>query len=205
MTRPGESPGRAGIEAGAGSQPSRMRRPSSQAPPPAESKVPRHEAMDGPGEEPMLFREHARGQGLGRVVPSHGHPGLVDERPRVELRGHEMDGAAVLGRPCLERPFMGSEPGERGEQGRVDVDEPPGEPARERGPEDTHESGQHDEVGPPGPVDSFGQGIVEPGARAVAPVIESVRRNACRPCPIEGGSPGHVAQHLRDRTARVDE
>ena len=140
--------------------------------PAAEAKTPGREPMDGPGQDPVFFREHARGQGLGGVVRPHRDPGPLDERPRVERLGHEVDGAAVFAHPRFESSLVGPEPRERGQQGGVDVDEPSREPLREGGPEDAHESGEHDEVRPPGSVHPRGERVVELGARAKGAVVE---------------------------------
>src|SRR3954447_11688110 len=72
---------------------------------------------------------------------------LQDDRPGVDALVHEVDGhshhlhAVVHG--LLDRP----NPGERGQQGRMHVDDAPGEAADELGTQDLHESGQHDKPG----------------------------------------------------------
>ena len=138
-------------------------------------------------------------------IRDSGDPGLLDDRPGVEVLGHEVDGAAVLRHPRLEGPLVGPEPWERRQQGGVDVDEPAREAPRESGPEDPHESGEHDEVRPLRSVHPLGQRIVELGPRAKGPVIEGMGRDTRRPCALQSGSPGDVAQNLRDRAPRVDQ
>ena len=88
-----------------------------------------------------------------------------------------MHGAAVYAHAGFERAAVRVESRERGQQRRMDVDQPPGVTLDERIGEYAHETGEHDEVGPVA-VDRFDQRGVECSAVGVTPMIYRARRYA---------------------------
>ena len=107
----------------------------------------RAERAHGRRQQPMLDREHARGERRFVVAVVHGDGALRDDRPVVERRGHEVHGAAVDAHAVRQRAAMGVEPRIRGQQRRMDVEHPPFVAPDELRAEDAHEAREHDEVG----------------------------------------------------------
>ena len=61
-----------------------------------EIKCPAGDGAHGSRQQPVLARQHARGQTLGRVVRFDGDPRLGQQRAGVEVGGDDVDAAAML-------------------------------------------------------------------------------------------------------------
>ena len=65
---------------------------------PHDAGAPLERALDQPADRPriehVLLREHARRERLLGVVGEHRHDRLADDRPVVEVGGHEVDARA---------------------------------------------------------------------------------------------------------------
>jgi drug/metabolite transporter (DMT)-like permease len=100
------------------------------------------------------------GQGDALGVPADGHqlgravrvvdPGhlLLDDRPLVQVGGDVVRGGADQLDPARVRLVIRPRALEAGQEGVVDVDDPPGQLPAERVGQHLHIAGQHDEVGP---------------------------------------------------------
>jgi O-acetylserine/cysteine efflux transporter len=100
------------------------------------------------------------GQGDALGVPADGHqlgravrvvdPGhlLLDDRPLVQVSGDVVRGGADQLDPARVRLVIRPRAFEAGQEGVVDVDDPPGQLPAERVGQHLHIAGQHDEVGP---------------------------------------------------------
>ena len=114
----------------------------------------------------------ASGKHLAREFPVKHRP-LHQDRPVVQGRADEVDGAAVQADAGFERPPVGVEALEGGEEGRVNVEEAVVPRLDEAGAQDPHEAGEADEVGAVG-VDHRVQRVLERLAGGVgAPVDEA--------------------------------
>jgi O-acetylserine/cysteine efflux transporter len=99
------------------------------------------------------------GQGDALGVPADGHqlgravrvvdPGhlLLDDRPLVQVSGDVVRGGADQLDPARVRLVIRPRAFEAGQEGVVDVDDPPGQLPAERVGQHLHIAGQHDEVG----------------------------------------------------------
>src|SRR3954464_10217273 len=63
--------------------------------------------------------EYARGELIGRLAGTHAHGALDDDRPAIQLRGHEVDGAAVERDAGRQRPGVGFQSRKRRQQRRM--------------------------------------------------------------------------------------
>ena len=104
-----------------------------------------HEA-DGFGIEAVLLDEDARRQRLDRVVVEHRNRRLQDDRPAVELGGHQMHGRAGHPDAVLERLTLRVEAGKRGQQRRVDVEDAVRKRVEQRRADQPHEAGEADQL-----------------------------------------------------------
>ena len=104
---------------------------------------------------------------------------------------HHAGGGALAGEGLVPRPLDGVRAGQLAGQGRVQVDDPVGEPAEEAHREDAHPAGEHDEVGTEA-GDDVGEAGVVVGARlaGVAPDVDG--RDAGGAGPHEGVGVGLV-------------
>src|SRR6266446_6875633 len=93
----------------------------------------------------MLLPQHARSERFGRVFAAHRHRGLNDNRSAIELRRDEMNAAAMHLRPSGEYTLMGAQTWERGQQGRMNIEQLLLVARHEPGREHAHESGEHDQ------------------------------------------------------------
>src|SRR5919199_1064138 len=75
---------------------------------------------------------------------------LVDDRAVIDEMVHEMDRRAGHLHPGRQRVAYGAGAGERGQEGRMEVDEAAGESVDEGRGQDTHEPGRDHEIGPVG-------------------------------------------------------
>jgi len=155
---------------------------------------------DGPADEEtdtvrkksMLHRAKAFVQGLTGVSRYYIDRFLRDDRPVVDEFVDEMDGDAGGEHTSGQRIAHRIRTAERGQQRRMDVDDPIGPPIEERGGQDAHEAGEDDEVSA-----GRGDGVSEAclPARTVAPVEEdSVRRDARLTGTLERRCVGDVAE-----------
>jgi O-acetylserine/cysteine efflux transporter len=103
---------------------------------------------DGPGQGEALGVP-ADGHQLGRAVRvvDPGHL-LLDDRPLVQVGGDVVRGGADQLDPARVRLVIRPRALEAGQEGVVDVDDPPGQLPAERVGQHLHIAGQHDEVGP---------------------------------------------------------
>ena len=148
----------------------------------------------GAGVDDVLLREHACGQGLGRVVGQHGHHGLVQDGAHVQLGRHAMHGAAGKLAAGIDGPLVGVQAGEGRQQRGVDVDHAAGEMLHEAGRQDAHEAGQHHHGGLVG-VDALRQRGVEVLAAGKLPVIQHLGGNPLFPGKDQALRVGLVADH----------
>src|SRR5438105_12120470 len=72
----------------------------------------------------VLLRQHARGQAFGRVAGQYRNDGLFEDRAVVELGGHLVHGGARDLAAGVDRALVRVQAGKRGQQRRVDIDEP---------------------------------------------------------------------------------
>jgi drug/metabolite transporter (DMT)-like permease len=118
------------------------------------------------------------GQGDALGVPADGHqlgravrvvdPGhlLLDDRPLVQVGGDVVRGGADQLDPARVRLVIRPRALEAGQEGVVDVDDPPGQLPAERVGQHLHIAGQHDEVGPVVPDQGEDLGLLRgPGFR----------------------------------------
>ena len=90
--------------------------------------------------------------------------------------------------------------GERRQQRRVGVDDPPAEPPEERGPEELHEPGQHDQVGREHRDRLRDRGVPR---GTVVEVLDATRRpSGCRP-RARSRAPGCCARSATTATTRA--
>jgi O-acetylserine/cysteine efflux transporter len=103
---------------------------------------------DGPGQGEALGVP-ADGHQLGRAVRvvDPGHL-LLDDRPLVQVGCDVVRGRADQLDPARVRLVIRPRALETGQEGVVDVDDPPGQLPAERAGQHLHVAGQHDEVGP---------------------------------------------------------
>jgi O-acetylserine/cysteine efflux transporter len=103
---------------------------------------------DGPGQGEALGVT-ADGHQLGRAVRvvDPGHL-LLDDRPLVQVGRDVVRGRADQLHPARVRLVVRPRALEAGQEGVVDVDDPPGQLPAERLGQHLHVAGQHDEVGP---------------------------------------------------------
>ena len=132
----------------------------------------------GEREEHVLLLEDPGRKGLGRVVVEDRDGLLQDDGATVDALVHEVDRAPAHLRPPRDRVRLGMGPGERGEEGGMDVQDAIRELADEGARDEPHEPREHDEVDaavpedldrpslPPLPVLAEGLVVVEPIARA---------------------------------------
>ena len=76
---------------------------------------------------------------------STGTAACSDDRPAIELGGHEMDGRAADAHAVLERLPLRVEPGKRRQQRRMNVEDAIGKRLEQRRPDQPHEAGQTDQ------------------------------------------------------------
>ena len=138
-------------------------------------------------------------QRFGSVVIQHRHGLLADDWAGVHARIHEMHGAAGHLHTMRQRLFPGLQAGERRQQRRVDINNPPGESVKERLLQHPHEPSQRHQIhlGFPQRFD------VRPlcfliQLRAELARGHEPRRNAALACSREDSRLRHVAQYQRD-------
>ena len=116
----------------------------------------RIEPNGAPRDQPDRLREELvldgvqaleHGVGVGRVR-DFDRP-LKDDRAGIDPVVNEVDGDAEHLDAVVDRLLDGGEPGKRGQQRRVDVDDPLGEARDEVGAEQLHVAGEHDELDSP--------------------------------------------------------
>jgi len=103
---------------------------------------------DGPGQGEALgvtADGHQFGRAVRVVDPGHL---LLDDRPLVQVSGDVVRGGADQLDPARVRLVIRPRALEAGQEGVVDVDDPPGQLPAERVGQHLHIAGQHDEVGP---------------------------------------------------------
>src|SRR5882762_117191 len=69
----------------------------------------------------VLLGKDARGKGCVRVVVAHGHDGLCQDRPGVEIFIHQVNGASAEFYAVFERLPLRLEAGKRWQQRRVNI------------------------------------------------------------------------------------
>ncbi len=90
----------------------------------------------------MLLDEDARGQRVWCIAAHDRYGPLDDNRPVVELRGHQMNGNAGDGHAVLERLAGRLDPWEGRQQGRMDIEDGVGERLEQRRPDQAHVAGK---------------------------------------------------------------
>jgi drug/metabolite transporter (DMT)-like permease len=103
---------------------------------------------DGPGQGEALgvpADSHQLGRAVRMVDPGHL---LLDDRPLVQVGRDVVRGRADQLDPARVRLVVRPRALEAGQEGVVDVDDPPGQLPAERAGQHLHVAGQHDEVGP---------------------------------------------------------
>ncbi len=94
----------------------------------------------------MLLDQDALRQRLHGVIVPDWNRRLHDNRPRVELGAHEVDGGARYTHAVLEGLALGVKTGERRKKRRVDIQNPVGKRMEERWPDDAHVPRKADEI-----------------------------------------------------------
>ena len=111
---------------------------------------------------------------------------MGQNRTGIDSGIDEVDGAACFGDGGFEGLFPGFPARERREQGRVDIDNPPGEIGKNGVLEAAHEAGADNQVAAGG-TELVADGLLGEGAEAIGVVarINPLGRNAPCPCPLE--------------------
>jgi drug/metabolite transporter (DMT)-like permease len=146
---------------------------------PAAGALPEDDGLVAVEQDPVVGVPADRpGQGDALGVPADGHqlgravrvvdPGhlLLDDRPLVQVGGDVVRGGADQLDPARVRLVIRPRALEAGQEGMVDVDDPPGQLPAERVGQHLHIAGQHDEVGPVVPDQGEDLGLLRgPGFR----------------------------------------
>ncbi len=107
----------------------------------------------------MFDSQDPFGQRLRGVIVQHRHRPLQDDRPGVDARIDQVDGAARKLDPMFDGLSMGVKPGKSRQERGVDVDDPPFKPAHKRFGQDAHITGEDDPLGA-GALDLLGEQVV---------------------------------------------
>ncbi len=134
----------------------------------------------------MLLDKDARGESFRRVGVENGHRGLQHDGSRVEVAVDEMNGGAAHLHAVLPRLVLRLEPGEGGQQRRVDVQDGVGKGGDEHRAEKAHEAGQAHEADITGPKFLDEPAIVVLTTREIA-MAQAQRLDARVSRPIESG------------------
>src|SRR5688500_15846763 len=145
----------------------------------------------------VFLLEHAFGETLLGVAGEDRHRRLDDDRSAVHFRRHEVDRAAMDARARGEHAPVRAKTVKRRQERRMDVHEAPGEAADEAVPEDSHETGEHDEIGGV-PLDLVAQCASEGGAVGVSAMSDDMSGDPVRVRGGESCDAGHVADHCGD-------
>ena len=134
-----------------------------------------------PRQQHVFRTEHARRERILVVAVQHRDRGLRDDRADVDVRRHEMHGAAVDAHAVGERAAMRVEARVGRQQRRVDVDHAARVARDERRAQHAHEAREHDEIGPVAVDRGRERGVEVVAARERAMVDDrSSRRRATR-------------------------
>jgi hypothetical protein len=149
---------------------------------------PGREQRDGPREQPMLDGLDPLAQARLIVAGQHRDGLLRDDRPAVERLVDEVDGDAGDRDAVPERIADGVRPGERRQQRRMRVQDPPAIGVEHGRPDDPHVAGEHDQVGRAPATTSASAPSSPPATSAVS-----------IPCSAAQSSAGH-ARSAKTRT-----
>src|SRR5271165_835961 len=78
--------------------------------------------VQGLGIDPVLLFENARRERVGVVALEDTHTRLSDDWSGVKLSRNEVDRASMLGEPLGERPSVGMQPAQVGQQRGVNIE-----------------------------------------------------------------------------------
>ena len=119
---------------------------------------------------------------------------LLDHRPAIQLRRHEVHAGAVGGLAIVQRALVRAQPAVQRQQRGVDVEHAPGIALHEFAGQHPHEARQHDGLGAAG-VNGAGQGRIELRAVGIVAVVDHRTGNSVLAGDVQRAHAGAVAQH----------
>ena len=151
----------------------------------------------------MLLLQDARGE-PGRVVAGeHRHRRLHHDRTVVELGGHEVDGAAVHLDTGGKRALVRVQSGKRGQQRRMDIEQPSSVARGEAGRKNAHETSERNQARRE-TIDFGRQCGVERFARGMTPVLDHARLHTTRRGQRQPFGVGAIADHRAHRQPGIE-
>jgi len=109
-----------------------------------------HPPLDHPSnrarQQNMLKTQHPSGQCRRVVTLEHRHHSLGNQGAMIEFGRDQMHARAMNKNPCGQRAGMRIKAGEGRQQRRMDIDQSSGKMLHETVGEDTHETGEHDQI-----------------------------------------------------------
>ena len=152
---------------------------------------------DAARQQHVFLRENPVGERFFGIVGAHGNHRLADDGATIDLVRDEVHGRAVNPYSARQRLAVRRKSGERRQQRRMDIDQPPGVMGDEAVRQHAHESGQHNECGLMR-IDRLHQRRVEGITRGEVAVLEHLRRHTCGFGLDEAGSLRPIADHGGD-------
>ena len=174
------------------------RRPAGQAPSVDDAHAPFRQEPERERIDPVLGREHARGQRVRCVRVVHRHGGLRDQWPGFDFRHHQVHAGAMDLHPGRQCARVGVEPLEGGKERRMDVDHPAVPLPHEPGREQPHESRQAHDLDAMTLEARLQCALERLAVLAVVAVIDHRRGDAGRGRTLEAGRVRQVGEHEGD-------